>query len=72
MSLPRLSPRQQQILDHARAGHTNKQIASTLHLSQNTINKHRQKIFKKLLAHNTPHAVDIYHTTYLKLYPISE
>lgn len=68
----RLSPRQQEILDLARKGRTRKEIARILGISENTVSARRQQIMRKLNALNAPHAVDVYHEVYLRLWPVEE
>lgn len=43
-----LSRRERDVLEHIRRGLSNRQIAERLFVSTNTINKHVQKVFRKL------------------------
>ncbi|EPD38406.1 MULTISPECIES: response regulator transcription factor [Delftia] len=43
-----LSPREQEVLVHVLAGHTSKEIARSLYLSDLTVRKHRENILRKL------------------------
>jgi DNA-binding NarL/FixJ family response regulator len=47
-----LSPREQQVLKLVAQGSTNNQIASKLHLSPRTVEKHRAKLMEKLNLSN--------------------
>jgi FixJ family two-component response regulator len=48
--LARLTPREQQILDHIMAGRVNKVIASELNLSPRTVELHRASLMEKMEA----------------------
>lgn len=48
----KLSSREKEILELIRAGHTNKEIAARLYLSELTIKTHRKNIMKKMDARN--------------------
>ena len=56
-----LTPRETEVLQLISEGFTNKQIGAELHLSQKTVEKHRNTLMKKLNIHNiaglTRHAV---------------
>ncbi|MBV8122693.1 MAG: helix-turn-helix transcriptional regulator [Paucibacter sp.] len=56
---PGLSPRELQILQCLAAGMPNKQIASSLHISEPTVKFHLRNINHKLDARNRTHAVFI-------------
>lgn len=43
-----LSRRELEVLDHIQLGLTNRQIAQRLFVSTNTVNKHVQKVLRKL------------------------
>jgi DNA-binding NarL/FixJ family response regulator len=47
-----LTSREQEVLQMVAEGHVNKQIASTLHLSIKTVEKHRQQLMDKLDIHD--------------------
>ena len=47
-----LTRREREVLDHLRFGLTNRQIAERLFVSPNTVNKHVQRVLKKLLVRN--------------------
>jgi DNA-binding NarL/FixJ family response regulator len=47
-----LSRREQEVLDHIQRGLTNRQIASRLYVSTNTVNKHVQQVLRKLEVTN--------------------
>ncbi len=47
-----LSGREREVLDHIQLGLTNRQIASQLFVSPNTVNKHVQSVLRKLGATN--------------------
>jgi DNA-binding NarL/FixJ family response regulator len=47
-----LSGREREVLDHIQLGLTNRQIASQLFVSPNTVNKHVQNVLRKLGAAN--------------------
>jgi two-component system response regulator FixJ len=48
--LARLTPREQQILEHIMAGRVNKVIASELNLSPRTVELHRASLMEKMEA----------------------
>ncbi|MCG7394814.1 response regulator transcription factor [Microvirga sp. ACRRW] len=50
--LPRLTPREQQILSILVQGRSNKEIGNTLHLSEKTIKHHLTNILQKMRARN--------------------
>jgi len=54
-----LSPREKQVLILVRDGLLSKEIAEKLHISINTINRHRQNILLKLQVNNSLEAVRI-------------
>jgi DNA-binding CsgD family transcriptional regulator len=58
-----LSYREKQVLQLIKHGHKSKEIASTLSLSLNTVNRHRQNIFQKLNAGNAMEACRIAEST---------
>lgn len=47
-----LSRRERQVLDQIQLGLTNRQIATRLFVSTNTVNKHVQQVFRKLAVSN--------------------
>jgi DNA-binding NarL/FixJ family response regulator len=47
-----LSRRELEVLDHIQMGLTNRQIAQRLFVSTNTVNKHVQKVLRKLEVSN--------------------
>lgn len=47
-----LTRREREVLGHLRTGMTNRQIARSLGVSPNTINKHVQEVLRKLQVHN--------------------
>ena len=47
-----LSPRELEVLQHIQLGLTNRQIAQRLFVSTNTINKHVQRVLRKLEVSN--------------------
>lgn len=47
-----LSRREHEVLDQIRLGLTNRQIAASLGVSTNTINKHVQEVLRKLEVEN--------------------
>jgi DNA-binding NarL/FixJ family response regulator len=51
-----LSPRQRQVLDHLRLGHTNREIAARLGISIGTVNKHVQVVLSVLKVRNRTQA----------------
>jgi DNA-binding NarL/FixJ family response regulator len=48
---PTLTPREQQIVEHLRRGHTNKEIAQGLGIREDTVKKHLRSVFGKLGVH---------------------
>lgn len=52
-----LSPRERQVLSLICAGHTNREMASSLGLSPNTVETHRKHIIEKLDLHSTAELV---------------
>lgn len=48
-----LSDREKEVLQLISAGHSNQEIANSLHLSKRTIDKHRENILSKTQARNT-------------------
>ncbi len=55
--VPRLTPREEQVLSMIARGETNDQIAVVLKLSPNTIKQHASSAYRKLDAHNRTEAV---------------
>lgn len=55
--LPRLTAREQEIVDQVAAGRTNAEIAATLCLARGTVRRHLENIFSKLGVHNRTAAV---------------
>lgn len=53
----RLSTRQAQVLELVEHGLLAKEIAARLGISQNTINKHLQKLYRKCHARNAREAI---------------
>ncbi len=51
-----LSPREREVLEHLTTGATNKEIASSLFVSENTVKNHLKNILEKLHLHNRVHA----------------
>jgi two-component system NarL family response regulator len=49
---PQLSKSQREILRLISQGYSNREIASRVHLSENTVKSHIQEIFRKLQVHN--------------------
>lgn len=54
-----LSPRELEIVQLICKGLSNKEIATTLYLSEHTVATHRRKIYKKTDAHNTAMLVEL-------------
>lgn len=52
-----LTKREHEVLDELRLGHTNREIAMRLHVSITTVNKHVQKVLKKLSVRTRAQAV---------------
>jgi DNA-binding NarL/FixJ family response regulator len=46
--VPKLTPRQWQLVDMLAAGHTNAQIARRLGISDSTVRKHLENIYRRL------------------------
>jgi DNA-binding NarL/FixJ family response regulator len=55
-----LSGRESEVLAQIRAGRTNREIAARLGIAQTTVNKHVQKILKKLEARNRAQAASLF------------
>lgn len=55
--LARLSPREQEIIEHLVAGRDPSRIATELDLSVHTVRSHLKRIFRKLEVHSTVEAV---------------
>ncbi|MDA0142116.1 response regulator transcription factor [Solirubrobacter deserti] len=55
--VPRLTPREEQVLNMIARGETNDQIALDLKLSPNTVKQHASSAYRKLDAHNRTEAV---------------
>jgi DNA-binding CsgD family transcriptional regulator len=53
----RITPRQRQLLEHLRLGHTNAQIAHRLHISEGTVRTHLQHVYTRLGVTNRVAAV---------------
>lgn len=56
-NIPKLTPREKEVLVHISDGMTHKQIADKLIISPSTIRKHMENTYKKLKAHNKIEAV---------------
>lgn len=54
-----LSSREKEILRHIQKGYLSKEIADILEISQNTVNRHRQNILKKIGVNNSFEAIKI-------------
>lgn len=54
-----LTPREVQVLQLIARGHSNKQVAGELALSEDTVKGHLRNIMDKLGANNRTHAVTI-------------
>ena len=54
-----LTPRELEILEHIAAGHSNKEIADRLFVSENTVKTHSSRLFDKLGARRRTQAVQI-------------
>ena len=52
-ALPRLTPREREVLQLIAEGRANKQVASDLGISIKTVEKHRQSVMDKLNVHDT-------------------
>ncbi|MCB9076906.1 MAG: response regulator transcription factor [Anaerolineaceae bacterium] len=55
-----LSDREKEVLAHIAQGKTNQEIASTLHLSENTVKYYLKNVYQKLQVHNRTEAARIY------------
>jgi NarL family two-component system response regulator LiaR len=55
----RITPRELEILEHIAAGHSNRQIAEMLFVSENTVKTHASRLFDKLDARRRTQAVQI-------------
>ncbi len=55
--VPRLTPRQKDLLDLVAAGHTNTQIARRLGISEGTVRSHLENIYTRLQVSNRTAAV---------------
>jgi DNA-binding NarL/FixJ family response regulator len=60
-NMPRLSPRERDVLHLIVAGKSNKEIAAALHVTERTVKFHVTSIFNKLGAENRAQAVTIAH-----------
>lgn len=56
-----ISPREKEVLELLRLGKTNKELASELFISENTVKVHLRNIMDKLNATNRLHAINIAH-----------
>lgn len=56
----KLSDREREVLVQIAQGKTNQEIASTLHLSENTIKYYLKNVYQKLQVHNRTEAARIY------------
>ncbi|MDA9773512.1 response regulator transcription factor [Saprospiraceae bacterium] len=56
--VPRITPREKQVLELLQTGKTYQKISDALDLSEGTIRKHIENIYKKLHAHNKLEALD--------------
>lgn len=54
-----LTEREKEVLVHVSKGLLSKEIATKLHISSNTVNRHRQNIIKKLNVNNSMEAVRV-------------
>ena len=54
---PRLTQREQEVLDLIARGATNREIAATLFLSPHTVKEHSSSLYRKLDARNRAEAV---------------
>jgi DNA-binding CsgD family transcriptional regulator len=65
-ALPRLSaltPREQEVVEHLVGGVTDRQIARSLALSERTVHKHLQRIYRKLSVSNRTSLIALIHQT---------
>ena len=53
LSVNRISPREKQVLRLVAAGHSSKQIAAELTISENTVETHRRHLLKKFQVNNS-------------------
>lgn len=56
-----LAPRELEVLQHLAAGHSNRAIASTLSISENTVKFHVRNLFKKLNVNSRTEAIALAH-----------
>lgn len=56
-----LSRREQQVLFLVARGHSNREIGSRLHITEETVKTHVRRILRRLNAHNRAHAVHLAH-----------
>lgn len=54
-----LSPREKEVLSYIQKGCLSKEIANILEISQNTVNRHRQNILRKIGVNNSFEAIKI-------------
>ncbi len=52
-----LTPREQQVLEHAALGESNRQIGEALHIAEQTVKNHLNNAMRKLSLHDRTHAV---------------
>lgn len=52
-----LTPREVRVLEHVAEGLTNEAVASSMHLSPQTVKTHLDHVYAKLDAYNRSHAV---------------
>ena len=52
-----LTPREQQVLEHAALGQSNRQIGDALHIAEQTVKNHLNNAMRKLSLHDRTHAV---------------
>ncbi|MDE5842632.1 MAG: helix-turn-helix transcriptional regulator, partial [Muribaculaceae bacterium] len=57
-----LTRRELQILSIIREGHTSKEVSELLHISRNTVSRHRQEIISKLGTRNIIEAIKVCET----------
>jgi two-component system NarL family response regulator len=55
--VPRLTPREMEVLEHVAKGMNNREIAKTLFISENTVKNHVRNILEKLHLHSRMEAV---------------
>lgn len=67
-----LSGRESEVLAQIRAGRTNREIAARLGIAQTTVNKHVQKILKKLEARNRAQAASLFQDVMRRTLPTVE